>query len=318
MKALFFLLAAALLLARPSSAQVLTNVNGIAAIVDDAIITRQEVFEYMGPSARLLIQTVRRQDELDQKLSKMHESATEYLVNRQLILHEFKTAGYNYPESIIEDRIQERIKLRYRDHATLIQELHAQKTTYESFRKQQREEILVLAMRSLKAPQDTLISPQKIRDFYNLRQTNFAVGDAVKLRLIVLNKPPTDKGERRQLAEEILRKINEGASFAEMARIHSDSPTKKDGGDSGWAERDTIQKALSDVAFGLKAGEHSGVVDLPDACWLVRVEERRPAQTRPLSEVRDVIERELRIEEAERQEQKWIKRLKEKSFVRYY
>ena len=161
-------------------------------------------------------------------------------------------------------------------------------------------------------------SPQKIRDYYNHRQTNFAVGDAVKLRLIVLNKPPSDKGERRQLAEEILRKINEGASFAEMARIHSDSPTKKDGGDSGWAERDTIQKALSDVAFALKAGEHSGVVDLPDACWLVQVEERRPAQTRPLSEVRDVIERELRIEEAERQEQKWIKRLKEKSFVRYY
>ena len=50
----------------------------------------------------------------------------------------------------------------------------------------------------------------------------------------------------------------------------------------------------------------------------MQVEDRRIAHMRPLSEVRDQIERELRIHEAERQEQKWVKRLREKSFVRYY
>jgi parvulin-like peptidyl-prolyl isomerase len=120
------------------------------------------------------------------------------------------------------------------------------------------------------------------------------------------------------LADEILRKINEGASFAEMAKIHSDGPYKAAGGERGWVERDADRKELSDVAFSLKPGEHSGVIDLPDSCWLMLVEDRRAARAKPLTEVRDQIERQLRIEESIRQERKWLKRLREKSFVRYY
>ena len=130
-------------------------------------------------------------------------------------------------------------------------------------------------MRQAKMPQDFLISPQKILDYYEQHKTNYSVGEEVKLRLIVLNKPPGDTGAVKQLAEEILRKISEGASFAEMAKIHSDAPQRKAGGDSGWFEREGIRKELSDVAFSLKPGQRSGVIDLPDSCWLMQVEERR-------------------------------------------
>ena len=313
----FYLLTVAVLLAGNVFAQN-TNVNGIAIIVDESIITRQEVFESIGPAVRLVLDSVRDPEARERRLSKLYEDGTEYLVNRQLILHEYKTAGYNYPESVIEDRIQDRIKQRYHDRAELMQSLHAQRSTYESFRQQQREDILIGAMRQLKISSDVLISPQKIRDYYEQHPTNFAVGDSVKLRMIVLNKPPSDKGEVQQLAADILRKINEGAAFAEMARIHSDGPYKAAGGERGWVERDSDRKELSDVAFALKPGERSGVIDLPDSCWLIQVEECKPAHARPLAEVREQIERELRIEESERQEQKWIKRLREKSFLRYY
>jgi peptidyl-prolyl cis-trans isomerase SurA len=314
----FCWLAISFLLAPSIFAQGRTNVNGIAVIVDDAIITRQEVSDYIGSAAKLMLNTVRDPEMRDLRLSKLYENGTEDLVKRQLILHEYKTAGYNYPESIIDDRIEERIKRQWRDHAQLRLDLRERGQTYETFRKQEKEEILIIAMRQLKMPQDVLISPQKIRDYYVQHQTNYAVGEEVKLRLIVLNKLPSDSGAVKQLAEEILRKISEGTSFAEMARIHSDSPQRKEGGDSGWAERTTIRKELADVAFTLKPGERSGVIDLPDSCWLIQVEDRRAARTRPLAEVRDQIERELRIQEAERQEQKWVKRLRDKSFVRYY
>lgn len=293
--------------------------NGIAAIVNESIITRQEVSEYIGSSEEVLRRTFARDpDELERRLSKMREDGTEQLIERQLILHEYKTAGYNYPESIIEDRIQDRIKQRYRDRVTLMQGLREMGITAETFHQQQREEILIIAMRQLKTPHDTLISPQKIRDYYEQRQTNWMVGEEVKLRMIVLNKPPGDTGAVKQLAEEILRKIKEGASFAEMAKIHSDGPYKAAGGERGWVERESDRKELSDVAFALKPGEHSGVIELPDSCWLMLVEDRRPARAKPLPEVRDQIERQLRIEETIRQERKWLKRLREKSFVRYY
>jgi peptidyl-prolyl cis-trans isomerase SurA len=312
------LLALTVFVASDAFAQSRTNINGIAVIVNEAIITRGEVFDYIRPAANTLLSTIRDEEALNQRLAKLQEAGTEDLVKRQLILHDYKTAGYNYPETIIEDRIEERIKSQYRDRAQLMQDLHARLTTYENFRRQQREEILIVAMRQAKLPQDFLISPQKILNYYQEHQTNYLVGEEVRLRMIVLNKPASDNGGAKQRAEEILRKISEGASFAEMAKSYSESAQAKEGGDSGWHQREGLRKELSDAAFALQPGQRSGVIDLPDSVWLLQVEERRAARTRPLSEVRDQIERELRIRESERQEEKWVKRLKEKSFVRYY
>jgi parvulin-like peptidyl-prolyl isomerase len=136
--------------------------------------------------------------------------------------------------------------------------------------------------------------------------------------MIVLNKPPGDAGTAKQLAEEIHRKISEGASFAEMAKIHSDGPQRSSGGETDWTQRDTLRKELADVAFSLKPGEKSGVIELPDSCWLMQVEDKRVSHVKPLSEVSEEIERTLRLNEARRQDRKWMKRLREKAFVRFF
>jgi len=293
--------------------------DGVAVIVNDAIITYYDVQRHIQDTIDLLIAQYARQPEVMRaKISEVRAEGTEQLVERQLILHEYKTAGYNYPESIIEDSIQERIKQKFRDRATLLQGLHQQGMSYEMWKQQQREEILVFAMQQLKIPRDVLISPQKILDYYETNKTNYAVGEQVKLRMIVLNKPPSDNGGAKQLAEDIRRKLNEGAAFAEMAKIHSDGPQRATGGDAGWAERETLRKELADAAFALKPGERSGVIDLPDSVWLLEVEDKRAARIKPLGEVRDEIERTLRINEASRVQRRWITRLKEKAFVRYF
>ena len=315
---LLIALTCALLFAGGASAQKVVS-DGVAVIVNDSIITYYDVQRHIQDMIDLLATQYGNQREvMRQKIDEVRQEGTEQLVERKLVLHEYKTAGYNYPEAIIEDTIQERVKQKWRDRATLLQGLHAQGITYETWKQQQREEILVMAMQQLKVPRDVLISPQRILDYYETNKTNFAVGEQVRLRMIVLNKPPSDSGAAKQLAEEILGKIKEGAQFSEMAKIHSDGPQRNNGGDAGWSERETLRKELADAAFALKSGETSGVIDLPDSVWLLKVEEKRAARVRPLSEVRDDIERTLRITEASRVQRKWLSRLKEKAFVRYF
>ena len=72
------------------------------------------------------------------------------------------------------------------------------------------------------------------------------------------------------------------------------------------------------MAFKLKAGEHSEVIDLPEACYLMLVEETRPAHTRALSELREDIERTLLLQERARLQQRYIEKLRAKTFVRYF
>jgi peptidyl-prolyl cis-trans isomerase SurA len=293
--------------------------DGIQVIVNDAIITYQDVRRMAGPAMELLSAQFRNQPQvLDQRRTAVLADATDQLIERQLILDEYKTAGYSFPETIIEDTIDDRIRQQYRDRVTLMQSLREAGTTFESYRKRTREDIIIQAMRQKNLTTDILISPQKIVTYYEQNKTNYAVGEQAKLRMIVLNKQSSDTGSARQLADEIERKLKEGASFREMAKIYSDGPQRANEGDWGWAERSVLRKELADEAFKLKKGERSGVIELNDSCWLVLVEDKREAHTRPLNEVRDDIERILRQRENERQRQKWIGRLKDKAFVRYF
>ena len=312
----FFLLGA--FLAASVSLRAVT-VDGIYVIVNDSVITYQEVEKAIAPLEELLYKQYGKDEQVfRQKVEQTRAEKIEELVQRQLVLNEFKTSGYGMPESVVDDLIRERIKERFGDRATLTKTLQAQGMSFETFRKQIREDYIVRAMIQQKISADKiLISPQKIEDYYNGHQDKFKVSDQVKLRMIVLNKANPDDSAPRKLAEEILKKIQGGASFAEMAGVYSDSQ-KANGGDRGWVDRSFLRKELSDVAFSLKAGQHSGVVELPEACYLLLVEDAHTEHTKSLADARDEIEATLKTEEKSRLQKQWMERLKAKSFIRYF
>jgi peptidyl-prolyl cis-trans isomerase SurA len=302
---------------RPARAEV---ADGIKAIVHDSIVTFQDVQEYTAPVADELRREYRRQPELFQKkLDEALDENLEVLLQRQLILHEFETGGYNpLPQSIIDEYVQQRIRERYGDRATLTKTLQAQGLTYEKFRQQIRDQFVVEQMRYANIARDIVISPHKIETYYLEHTNSFSVADQVKLRMIVLNKPVGDTNQTRQRAEEILTKLNEGAAFPELASIYSQGSQRSQGGDWGWVEKSVLRKELADAAFALKPGERSGVIDTAEACYLMLVEDRRPEHIKPLSDVRDEIEKALSSRQRDQLQKRWIERLKKKTFVRYF
>ena len=84
---------------------------------------------------------------------------------------------------------------------------------------------------------------------------------------------------------------------------------------TGWEDISKVNEAFRDAIAKLKPGEHTDVVDTSTACFLLRVEDRRPTHLKPLSEVRDEIEKTLRTQEKTRLYEKWIKRLEKKTLV---
>ena len=77
-------------------------------------------------------------------------------------------------------------------------------------------------------------------------------------------------------------------------------------------------KELADVAFSLNAGELSGIIDTPEAIYVMLVEDKRTSHVRPLTEIRDEIERQLRAEEQARLRKLYVERLRKKTFVLYF
>jgi peptidyl-prolyl cis-trans isomerase SurA len=303
-----------------SSAAESVLVNGIAVIVNDAVITRENIIETTLERERLIRDYYRGQPQFrDQEIERLRRDALDNLVERQLILHEFNTAGYKLPETLVDEHIKGTIRERFGDRARMIKSLREEGVTSEEFRKRVREEFIISAMVAKNIAQEIMISPYKIETYYGENHDKFKMEDQVKLRMIVLtNKVDRNAEATRKFADEIAAKLEAGASFAEMASVYSDGSQRSHGGDWDWIERSVLRPDLGEVAFSLKPGARSPVIEKPEGCYLMLVEESRPAHIKALSEVRDAIEKELKVQEQQRLRKQWIERLKTKSFIRYF
>jgi peptidyl-prolyl cis-trans isomerase SurA len=293
-------------------------VNGIQAVVSDAIITRLEVENATAPFVNTVArQTAGRPQEFQSRIASLQAENMDRLVERQLILSDFKTSGFALPESYIEEAVQEEIRTEYGSRAKLTKTLQAQGMTYEKFRQQARDRIIISILRSKNVTQENIVSPYKIETYYKANLSSFAMEEQVKLRMITLSRG-NDDASSRALAGEILAKLKEGAAFSEMASIHSQGSQRNSGGDLDWVETKGLRQELRDAVAPLKSGDLSGVVETPELLYIVLVEEKRPAQARPLNAVRDEIERILLDQQQQAATRRYIDKLKKKTFVRYF
>ena len=294
-------------------------VNAIAVAVNDQVITVKDVRMAIRDDMDFLQQRYASQPAvLEEKLKQLRAEALEHMIEDRLVLAEFKTLGRPLPESYVENRINEDIK-HYGDRLTLIKTLQAGGVTWESYHDKIRDNTVLRLMWDAKVPRDPSISPTRIENYYVKNQEKYKLEDRVKLRMIVLTNRPSDKAYAPvELAREIARKIDQGASFSEMAKVYSQGSQASDGGDWGWVDHKVLREDLAKIAFALKAGQRSEPIETPSGVYLMYIESAEPAHVRSLTEVREEIENTLKAEEIKRLRQQYVDRLKKKAFIAYY
>jgi parvulin-like peptidyl-prolyl isomerase len=304
---------------RPAGAATPDLVNGIAVIVGDAVITYKDIQLALEEDLDALHSRYALQPKVYQeKAAELEKAKLEDMVDNQLVLQEFKRAGYVVPESYFQSQIDKDIR-RYGDRLTMIQTLQRQNITFETYRQRIRERVILELMWQQKVPREPIISPTRIEDYYVKHRDEFKMEDQVKLRMIVLtNNPNNTVYSNHKLAEEIIRKLDEKVPFEELARVYSNGTQAREGGDWGWIEKKVLRDELANAAFALSPGEHSGVVETPNAVYVILVEGKKVSYIKTLSEVRDEVEATLRAEETKRLKKQWIEQLKSKAFVRYF
>lgn len=288
--------------------------NGIAAVVNSNVITFSQVEELVAPREKALEEQFKGQ-ELADKVRELRLSAVQILIDNQLILQEFEKNKYSLPDYVVDEQVQSRIKKDFGgDRAAFIRTLEAQGMSMDRFRKMVRDEIIVQAMRQKSVKDDpTIISPQKIQEYYNQHIQDYSKPEKVHLRMIVIKK---NGQSGKEMAEELRQKAVGGADFDKLAQMYSeDTSTQDTGGDWGWIDRHTLNDNLTAIAFSLKPGEVSPVTELAGSYYLLYVEAKQSATTQPLKEVHDPIEDKLLQEQRQKAEEKWLSGLRAKAYV---
>lgn len=295
-------------------------INGMAAIVNNEIITFSQIRELVAAQEKAASETLQG-DQLASKIKELRQAAINDLINRALILQEYKKKEFSIPEYVIDDAVQKVIREEFGgDRKVFIKTLQSQGYSLARFRQLQKDKIIVSAMRSSKVKDNYVISPIKIHAFYEQNRVAYTTPEQVKLRMIVLhegdNTGTVTNVSKKGMAEEVRQKIAGGAEFDRMAQMYSEDSTQDSGGDFGWVERKTLNDTLSQVAFSMKAGEVSPVITLDNAYYILMVEAVKSASTKPLKEVQQEIEQRLMEEEMLKTQERWLKGLREKAYIK--
>lgn len=292
--------------------------DGIAAVVNSEVITFSDVRQLVGPKERSIRQEYSGQ-ELIEKVKEVRLQAINDLIDRQLILQEFKNNKFQLPEFVIEERVQTIVREEFGgDRSAFLRTLAAQDYTLEKFKQQQRDIIIVQEMRRMSTKGNTpLITEDRIQKAYRERAAQYSSEDQVKLRMIAI-KQSGASNSRRKMVEEIRGKVIEGAEFGDLARMYSEDPTQEVGGDWGWINRKQLNERLTKIAFSLKPGQVSDIIEMAGSYYLLYVEAKKPGITKPLSEVRDELEKSLQQEERQKAQQAWLTKLRKKAFIKIY
>lgn len=295
--------------------------NGIAAIVEEKIITADDVRRQIMPYIDQ-IQADSKGDpvEFSKLLDEAENQIIQTLTDNVLIVKQFYEDKGQIPSSYVRNEVEERIIEQFDDdRSKFLAYLQSIGKTPDEYDIEIRDEMIVGFMRQKMTKSESFVSPVKVEEFYNENKQSFFEPEAVHLRLIILATLTDEDPELLdQTAAEIMKQLENGVDFAELAKKYSQDSKKDKGGDWGWVERKSLIPELADEAFNLNAGEYSPPIKLKNKIFILYSEDRRDNGYVPLTEVRDSIASMLVSQMAQEAQDRQLTRLRRDGYVRRF
>ena len=164
-----------------------------------------------------------------------------------------------------------------------------------------------------------IVTGEEIKSYYEENSYEFEHDVQVHAAHILIKVPPfADKDFRQKARKRILdikKKIEAGEDFAQLAKTHSEGPSKVNGGDIGYFGAAQMAPTFETAAFSLNPGEVSDVVTTQFGFHLIKVYDRKPAGKVPFSEAAPMLKQRFFKERLDRELQKLVENLKAEATI---
>lgn len=320
-------LAISLLFAATGDVKADKVLNKIVAIVNGEVITSSEVDAAVMNQMRIWIleqdQSTLTQAKVDAQLSEFRTQGQQDLIDRKLILAKAKDLGMSIRESHLDQMQVGFVKERFKgDSKKFHDELQKAGLTIKTWRDNQREQIMIQALRNQNVPKDIIVTPNELDEIYGRRKREFESDPKIKLRMISLSKNPVDGSgtaeSQKKLVTELRSQIANGADFATMAKTHSQDSFAETGGDVGTIDRNVLNEKLTSIAFGLQPRKVSDIIDDGPFYRLMYVEARIGGNAPAAGKIRDDLEKMVIQEKRKAAYERWVTTLRNSANIRIF
>ena len=299
-----------LLLSCPAYANVL--LDRVVAVVNQDVITWSELYKAMEADASPKIKELQKDEQ--RKIFKENEASfLETLINVRLQLQEAKNTGVKVSDEELKDAV-DNIKKKYSMSDDAFREsLKKEGFTFEDYKKRLREQIIISKVVNSQVRNKIVVTDGDLRKFVGENKEVLENAESFRISQILLKRKDADNSKLEEEAGDLLKKIEQGESFSDLAKQYSEDPSAKAGGDLGSLKKSQLNKSFTDVISQMKPGDVSKPFWTDSGLHIIRLESRTEAKSNDeaLEEARNMLNDKIFRERYNA----WMKSLREKSFI---
>jgi len=325
MKAIHRILAIAVTLPTLALTAEARQVTGIAAKVNGAVITINEVNYHLTPYRQQLAAGMPRKGPQYRKLmNKAQDDILENLIERELILSEFrhKIKGV-IPAHAIDSEIDRQVRELYNNsRKEFNKSLREAGVTTSQHRKETEKKLIVQAMRAKQFANAVPPLPSEVLAEYNEHKLKMRdqSGDAMDYhKIYILKNDPANAlvtpKTQLELAESIVAKLKKGEDFAELAKQYSADSYAGQGGKIVNQKRTDLSPAFAAILMETPEGKILGPLEDGRGFTIVRVDKKHYGAVPALGKVRKAIESRVRARKNKAKHDRWMKRLRSNAMI---
>lgn len=159
---------------------------------------------------------------------------------------------------------------------------------FEDFREKVRNEIIVKQLRQRRVENRVNVSPQEIDNYLASQKNRKGTDEEYNLGHILISLPETANAEQiqkaKQKAEEVLKKLRDGADFQQMAVAVSGGQQALKGGQIGWRKAAQMPTLFADTVPQMEVGAYSDLIRSASGFHIIKLQDKRSDTKRHIIE----------------------------------
>ena len=252
-------------------------IDRIVAVVNKEVITQYELADRMN---RVQKDLQRRGTSLPDR-GEIERQVLERLIIEKVQLQYARETGVRVDDLELDrtvSRVAEGNKLSLTEFRKT---LERDAINFDGFREELRNEILMNRLRDREVTGKITVSEGEIENLLLEQGERKDIATEYNIAHILVRVPeqasPEQLETRRARAEEAVKRLKDGADFAQLAAAYSDAPDALQGGVLGWRSQQRLPELYVEALAALKPGDISGVFRSPAGFHVLKLLELRGA-----------------------------------------
>jgi peptidyl-prolyl cis-trans isomerase C len=299
----------------------------VAAIVDGVKIKESAVMELLKPQFDRIDQQGAGlpPSVAEQYKKQLRQQGLEQLIRRQLLDEKIRQANVTVTDEEVTNQINQIAAAQNMSLDDFKRTMEQYGRNFDEVKEDVRKALSRNKFMEEQWAGKINVTEEDAKKYYDENQKRFNVPEEVRVSHILIQFRPQDpnadpneaKAKAKAKAEKLLQEIKDGADFAELAKANSDCPSAPKGGDLGFFPRGKTTPEFEKVAFALKIGEVSGIVETEYGYHIIKATGHKDAHVISFDEAKDQIIKELTEKKQLDFAEKYIDSLKAQAKIVY-